>query len=210
MSLESLDISYTKGLKPMSFVPFFEALAHNTKLRRLNLAYCNFIEDQDIAISKLTNQVTLYRRLVRMQEAAAKKNKPGQKPITVDNVLAEIAKEKAILNGSPVKKRNVPGGKAKIGEDIHPLKPMFEVLDPDHDLNVRNLNEAERPGSPKSPSPHKMVKPGRAGRLYTPPPPEKPKPSFLGKFGSAMKGRLNSVSKNSSISHEPKEPEPEP
>jgi hypothetical protein len=61
----------------MSFVPFFEALAHNKKLKNLNLAYCNFIEDQDIAMGKLTNQVTLYRRLVRMQEAAAKKNKPG-------------------------------------------------------------------------------------------------------------------------------------
>jgi hypothetical protein len=84
-----------------------------------------------------------------MQEVAAKKNKPGQKPITVVDVLKEIEKEKALLNGSPVKKRNVPGGKAKIGEDVHPLKPNFEILDPDYDLNVRNENEAQQPGSPK-------------------------------------------------------------
>ena len=147
-----------------------------------------------------------------MQEVAAKKNKPGQKPITVENVLAEIAKEKAILNGSPVKKRNVPGGKAKIGEDVHPLKPNFEILEPDYDLVMRNKNEANKPGSPKqSPTPRKLDKPGRAGRLFTPPPPEKPKASLINKFGSALKG-LKGMDKLASVSIKSKEevPEPEP
>lgn len=135
MCLESLDISYTTGIKPISFLPFFEALSQNKKLRTLNLAYCNFIEDQDVAMAKQTNQATLYRKLLRMQEVAALKNKPGQKPITIDDVMKEIANEKAVLTGSPVKKRNVPGGKkSKIDEDIHPLKPNFDVLDIDYDL----------------------------------------------------------------------------
>ena len=105
-----------------------------------------------------------------------------------------MAKEKAILTGSPVKKSKIPGGKKQIGEEVHPLKPNFEIQDPDYDLLVRNQNEADRPGSPKLSPNHPMIKSGRSGRLMTPPPPVKEQKSKIvgmGKLlGSAMKGKL--------------------
>lgn len=45
MMLEELDLSYTVGLKPLSWIQFLEKLAWNKKLRQLNLSWCNIIED---------------------------------------------------------------------------------------------------------------------------------------------------------------------
>jgi len=47
--LEELDISYASGLKPVDYMPFFEALSQNKNIKSLNLSWCNFIEDQKIA-----------------------------------------------------------------------------------------------------------------------------------------------------------------
>lgn len=73
--LEELSLQNLSGLAPESWLPFFEALAQNKRLRSLFLQNNNLFEDERKAVRNLFNPYNVFKRL----HAKWIKMGPGQK-----------------------------------------------------------------------------------------------------------------------------------
>jgi hypothetical protein len=58
-------------------------LSHNKRIKNLNLAWCNIIENQDIALARENNFAVLYKKLKALKIKEAKKARPSNKPLTI-------------------------------------------------------------------------------------------------------------------------------
>jgi hypothetical protein len=146
--LDDIDISYSVGLCPDHYIPFLVDLSYNKRIRNCNLAWCNIIENQDVALARESSFAALFKKLKAKRIAESKKKKPSSKPITMLSVQKDQEKYKESI--SPKKKAVRQGDSTE-----HPLRPLFEEMPKDFDLVQRQ----ELPMVEGEPSPrHYMLK----------------------------------------------------